>query len=78
MLLLSAADIALVTAGIVIGGGFRSFISLAYYPALAVFAVVFRSSRLSLAWQRPGCPVGGITGPWRARRRATRRGVVDS
>ena len=39
MLLLSAADIALVTAGVVIGGGFRSFIFLAYYPAIAVFAV---------------------------------------
>ena len=50
MLLLSAADIALVTAGVVIGGGFRSFIFLAYYPTLAVFAVVFSSYWLSLAW----------------------------
>ena len=49
MLLLSAADIALVTAGVVIGGGFRSFIFLAYYPTLAVFAVVFSSYWLSLA-----------------------------
>ena len=50
MLFLSAADIALITAGIVIGGGFRSFIFLAYYPSLAVFAVVFSSPWLSLAW----------------------------
>ena len=50
MLFLSAADIALVTFGVVIGGGFRSFIFLAYYPTLAVFAVVFSSYWLSLAW----------------------------
>ena len=50
MLLMSAADIALITFGIVIGGGFRSFIFLAYYPSLAVFAVVFSSFWLSLAW----------------------------
>ena len=67
MLLLSAADIALVTAGVVIGGGFRSFIFLAYYPTLAVFAVVFSSYWLSLAWRRPGCPGSGVAGAWRAR-----------
>ena len=50
MLFLSATEIALITAGIVIGGGFRSFIFLAYYPSLAVFAVVFSSHWLSLAW----------------------------
>ena len=50
MLLLSATEIALITGGIVIGGGFRSFIFLAYYPSLAVFAVVFSSHLLSLAW----------------------------
>ncbi len=50
MLFLSATEIALITAGIVIGGGFRSFIFLAYYPSLAVFAVVFSSHSLSLAW----------------------------
>ena len=50
MLFLSATDIALVTFGVVIGGGFRSFIFLAYYPTLAVFAVVFSSFWLSLAW----------------------------
>ena len=50
MLLLSATEIALITVGIVIGGGFRSFIFLAYYPSLAVFAVVFSSHWLSLAW----------------------------
>ena len=50
MLLLCATDIALITFGIVIGGGFRSFIFLAYYPPIAVFAVVFSSFWLSLAW----------------------------
>ena len=50
MLVLSATDIALITVGIVIGGGYRSFIFLAYYPALAVFAVVFSSHWPSLAW----------------------------
>ena len=50
MLLLSATELALVTFGIVLGGGFRSFIFLAYYPSLAVFAVVFSSHWLSLAW----------------------------
>ena len=50
MLLLSATDIALITAGVVIGSGYRSFIFLAYYPSLAVFAVVFSSHWLCLAW----------------------------
>ena len=50
MFFLSATEIALTTVGIVIGGGFRSFIFLAYYPSLAVFAVVFSSHWLSLAW----------------------------
>ena len=50
MLFLSATEIALITVGIVLGAGFRSFIFLAYYPSLAVFAVVFSSHWLSLAW----------------------------
>ena len=49
MLLLSAIDVALITVGVVIGGGFTSFIFLVYYPALAAFAVVFSSLSLSLA-----------------------------
>ena len=50
MLFLSATDIALITFGVVIGDGFRSFIFLAYYPSLALIAVVFSSYWLSLAW----------------------------
>ena len=50
MLFLSATDIALTTVGIIIHGGFSSFIFLAYYPSLAVFAVVISSHRLSLVW----------------------------
>ena len=49
MFVLSAMDIVLITAGIVIGGGFGSYIFLAYYPALAMFAVVFTSFWLGLA-----------------------------
>ena len=44
---MNATDIALITVGI--GGEFRSFIVLAYYPSLAIFAVVFSSSWLGLA-----------------------------
>ena len=50
MLALSAMDLALITAGVVIGGGFNSFFFLGYYAALAVFAAVFTSIWLSLAW----------------------------
>ena len=50
MLFLCTMDIALITACVVIDDGFGSFIFLAYYPALAIFAVVFLSSRLTLAW----------------------------
>ena len=50
MLFLCTMDLALITANIVIDGGFSSFIFLGYYPALAGFAVVFPSSWLSLAW----------------------------
>ena len=50
LLLLSAMDLALITVGVVIGGGFDSYIFLAYYAALAVFAAVFTSIWLGLAW----------------------------
>ena len=50
MFVLSAMDIVLITADIIIGGGFRSFTFLAYYPALAMFAAVFTILWLSLAW----------------------------
>ena len=50
MLLLSAMDIALITASISIGPGFDSFVFVAYYPALALFVVVFTSLWLGLAW----------------------------
>ena len=50
MLALCAMDIALVTASIVIAPGFNSFIFVAYYPALVLFALVFTSVRLGLAW----------------------------
>ena len=51
LLLLSAMDIAMATAGILIQGGFgKGFIFVAYYPALALFIVVFTSLWLGLAW----------------------------
>ena len=49
MLLLSAMDIALITASISVGPGFDSFVFVAYYPALGLFAVVFTSFWLGLA-----------------------------
>ena len=50
LLFLSAMDIALITAAVIIGGEFHLFSYVAYYPALALFAVVFTSLPLSLAW----------------------------
>ena len=50
VLALSAMDIALITADIVVVGRFDNFIFIAYYPALAVFAVVFSSFWLILVW----------------------------
>ena len=50
MFALSAMDIILITADIVIGGGFKSFTYLAYYPALAMFTAVFTSFWFSLTW----------------------------
>ena len=50
LLFLSAVDIALITAVVIIGGEFHLFSYVAYYPALALFAVVFPYLWLSLAW----------------------------
>ena len=50
MLFVSAAEIVMITAGVVVDGGYTSLIFLAYYPSLAVFAVVFSSLGLSLVW----------------------------
>ena len=50
LLLLSAMDIALATASITIGRGFDSYVFVAYYPALALFVLVFTSLWLALAW----------------------------
>ena len=49
MLFLSAMDLTLATAGTVVTGGFESFVFLAYYAALAIFAAVFTSLWLGLA-----------------------------
>ena len=50
MLFLSAMDVGLATASITLGPGFDSYIFVAYYPALALFALVFTSLWLGLAW----------------------------
>ena len=48
-LALSMVDVAGITAGLAISGGFSNTFFVLYYPALAMFAVVFTSFRLSLA-----------------------------
>ena len=50
LLSLSAMDIAVITAAVVIGGEFHLFVYVTYYPALALFAVVFTSLGLCLVW----------------------------
>ena len=50
ILFLSAADLALITQGIFIGGGYQSFMFMAYFPALVVIAMVFASVWLTLTW----------------------------
>ena len=50
LFVLSAADVALISAAVIIGGQFHLFVYVTYYPALALFAVVFTSLWLSLAW----------------------------
>ena len=47
---LSTMDAAMVTAGLAISGGFSNSFFVLYYPALAMFAVVFTSFRLSFSW----------------------------
>ncbi len=46
-LALSAMDAVMITAGLVISGGFANTFFVLYYPVLAMFAVVFTSLRLS-------------------------------
>ena len=50
-LVLSTMDVLTATAGIVVSSsGFQNTFFVLYYPALAMFAVVFTSFRLSFAW----------------------------
>ena len=50
LLVLSAMDLALIRANTAIVGGLDRFIFVAYYPALVLFAMVFTSVWLGLAW----------------------------
>ena len=50
MLAISAMDVALITANIVVSGRFDNFIFIIYYPALSLFAVVFISFWMNMAW----------------------------
>ena len=52
LLVLSAMDFGLITSGIILQRGFEGFLFLAYYPALALFVVVFPSLWLGLAWTK--------------------------
>ncbi len=50
MLFLGAVDVTLVTYSVILGGGVPSYSFVAYYPALAIFAVVLSYIWLSLTW----------------------------
>ena len=50
MLALGAMDMALITATIVVSGRFDNYIFIIYYPALSLFAVVFTSFWMNMAW----------------------------
>ena len=50
MLLWSTKDLALISLGIFLQRGFDGFLFLAYYPALALFVLIFSSLWLGLAW----------------------------
>ena len=50
LLVLCAVDIALITGNIAVNGRFEGYFFVAYYPSLAMFAVVFSSLWLILAW----------------------------
>ncbi len=50
LLVLSAMDVALITGGAAVGGGLATLCFLLYYPALAMFAVIFASFRISFVW----------------------------
>ena len=62
LLFLSAVDIALITAAVIIGGDFHLFSYVAYYPALALFAVVFPHLWLSLAWATMAGAIYAVNG----------------
>ena len=47
---LSAMDSLMITAGLAISSGFSNTFFVLYYPALAMYAVVFTSFRLSFIW----------------------------
>ena len=50
MLAVSAVEVALISAAIVVGGGFKHFVFVAYYPSLALIAVVSTSVALVVMW----------------------------
>ena len=62
LLFLSAVDIALITAVVIIGGEFHLFSYVAYYPALALFAVVFPHLWFSLAWATMAGAIYAVNG----------------
>ena len=64
LLVLSAMDIALITAAVAIGGEFHLFVYVTYYPALALFAVVFTSLWQGLSIRHILQAVGGYISDW--------------
>ena len=73
-LALSAMDVIAVTAGLAISGGFNNGFFVLYYPAIATFAVVFASFRLSFVMGHDGRgPVRGVELLGRSDRRLRRQ-----
>ena len=67
VLVLCGIDMALISGNIAVNGRFEGYFFVAYYPALAIFAVVFSSLWLVLAWVTVTavayCIVSVVAGP---------------
>ena len=60
LLFMHAMDIAIINGAIAMAGDFEIYLFVAYYVALALFAVVFTSLWLSLAWTSVIAPLCSV------------------